>query len=95
MSEQDRTDGTPEPKKAPATNGAFLAIGFVFLILGISQMSNDNGGGGIAFLGVGVTFMALAGASRGTSGTASGTPAPDADGPDASSDGAPGAPDRG
>jgi|GEM_PF-1452041 len=59
-------DAPHEPRKAPAHNGAFLAIGFVFLILGITQMTSD-GGGGVAFLGVGATFIALAGASRASS----------------------------
>jgi hypothetical protein len=85
MSDNQSADGTQqEPAKSPAFNGAFLGIGFVFLILGITQMSGDDGGG-VAFLGVGLTFIALAGASGvasakrpGPGGTA---------GPDTSSDG--------
>ncbi|MCC2321276.1 hypothetical protein [Cellulomonas xiejunii] len=85
MSDDQAADGTQrEPTKSPAFNGAFLGIGFVFLILGITQMSDDDGGG-VAFLGVGLTFIALAGASGVASGKRPGPGGPA--GPDTSSDG--------
>ncbi|ADG76558.1 hypothetical protein Cfla_3690 [Cellulomonas flavigena DSM 20109] len=64
--ENGTDDASQERRTSTASQGAFLAIGFVFLILGITQMTGDDGGG-VAFMGVGAVFIALAGASNASS----------------------------
>ncbi len=58
MSDEPRTDGTTRSKRAQ--DGAFLAIGVTFFVLGITQMAGDSDGGGIAFFTIGIVFMAMA-----------------------------------
>ncbi|WP_142159105.1 hypothetical protein [Cellulomonas sp. SLBN-39] len=53
------TDDNPPRDKAKDERGAFLAIGFVFVILGLSAMGSDNRGSLVVFLSVGVVFIAL------------------------------------
>ena len=69
------TDGAPqEPRQAPATNWAYLAIGVVFLGFGFTQLRDDGVAGGVTFMGVGATFIALAGAVGSASRTSGETP---------------------
>ncbi|GAA4622638.1 DUF3784 domain-containing protein [Cellulomonas oligotrophica] len=53
------TEEKPSRDKAKDEGGAFLAIGFVFVILGLSGMGSDNRGSMVAFFAVGVVFLAL------------------------------------
>ncbi|TFH71114.1 hypothetical protein [Cellulomonas sp. HD19AZ1] len=57
MSDAPRKGGGTSSKRAQ--NGAFLAIGVTFFVLGITQMAGDSDGGGIAFLTIGIVFMAM------------------------------------
>ena len=95
--DQAATDGGQGKPKAPARNGAFLAIGFAFFVIGISQMSGDHNGSGITFFCVGITFMILGWTSGrgGDKGTTTTSDAPAADRPDGPADGDAARPDRG
>lgn len=92
---QAGTDGGQPKSKAPAQNGAFLAIGFVFFILGITQMTGDNNGSGITFFCVGITFMILGWTSgrRGDKGATTASDAPVTGGTGGPADGDTGRPD--
>ncbi|WP_163275523.1 hypothetical protein [Cellulomonas iranensis] len=57
MSDTPRKGGGTSSKRAQ--NGAFLAIGVTFFVLGITQMAGDSDGGGIAFFTIGIVFMAM------------------------------------
>lgn len=76
---EDRHGTDDAPPEPPATNWAFLAIGIGLLAFGFAQLRDQDAAGG-AFMGVGVTFVVLAGVGRKTSRRSDGT-ASDGDGP--------------
>lgn len=61
------TGSTPEDDASSSADVAYLPIGLVFLILGLSGLVSDSMRyASFAFLPVGVTFLVLALRSRGT-----------------------------
>lgn len=66
MTEDQPVTGEPQDstkRRSPASTtpdgGAFLPVGLVFFILGLTQLTGEHGASSIVYLGVGVVFLAM------------------------------------
>ncbi|VTR75800.1 hypothetical protein [Cellulomonas hominis] len=87
MPDQPADPDQPSPEPVAGTtnpNVAFLPIGVVFLVLGLSWLANDSmRGASFAFIPVGVTFLVLSMRKGGTGGAPAGPEAGQEDQPGA------------
>lgn len=74
------TGDAPAREQAKSERGAFLAIGYVFVILGLASLGSDNRGSLVVFLSVGVVFIALSRVGGQGDRTGTAEAAPDAGG---------------